>query len=239
MRSVLPICLALLALGGCGGGDKPDPSSTASLDCAHPLVWDGLTYEPGLDLPATVGLGPTLGEGVMLGCSDGKGAVVPDETVTVSRVEGIDPAAAVAVHFSEADAQPMAFLVPGYLLATAGHPLHEAAGEGFGSTARDGDFTCGDALETRARALATPAPWESLTVEADDPAVEALLVEPGTQRLVGLDGQTSVTGLERNGVPYVGKGDEFTLVLRACDGNEGEPGIAGLRLLVADSLAGD
>jgi hypothetical protein len=28
-------------------------------------------------------------------------------------------------------------------------------------------------------------------------------------------------------------------VLRACDGNEGEPGVAGLRLLYADRLAGD
>lgn len=40
-------------------------------------------------------------------------------------------------------------------------------------------------------------------------------------------------------MPYVERGDEFTLVLRAYEGNAGQPGVAGLRLLYADRLAGD
>jgi hypothetical protein len=66
--------------------------------------------------------------------------------------------------------------------------------------------------------------------------VESLLVAPGNQRLVLIQAETAISGLERHGIPYIERGDEFVLVLRACDGNEREPGLAGIRLLIADRL---
>ena len=51
-----------------------------------------------------------------------------------------------------------------------------------------------------------------------------------------VEADTAVSGLDRHGVPYVEGGDEVLLVLRPCDGDESTPGLAGLRLLIADSI---
>jgi hypothetical protein len=223
---------------GGGGATTADPASPPEPDCAYPLVWDGITYDPGIDLPAESELGPRLGTGVVLGCGDPRTVVIPDEAVDVSGIERIEPAVAVAATL-DSSSRPVVWLAPGYLTQSPRHPLHLAVADAFGEQMRDDGFTCGPALETRARALTTPRREEPLQVAADDAYVESLLVEPGTQRVVSLDADTKVLGLERHGVPYVERGDEFELVLRACDGKETEPGLAGLRLLFADSLTGE
>jgi hypothetical protein len=196
-----------------------------------------VTYDPGLDLPTSAQLGASLGTGTVLGCGDASAVLIPDERVTVRRVKGINPSVAVAATL-EGSTEPLIWLGRGYVLENPRHPLHEAAA-GFGlGEPPDDSYACGAPLETRARALSTPRQNFPLEVQAEDPAVESLLTEAGTQRVVSLTTDTGITGLERHGVPYIERGDEFTLVLRACDGVESEPGVAGLRLLYADRLAG-
>jgi hypothetical protein len=237
MRAGAVVLLTIVGLAACGGEQEGARPSTAALDCAYPLVWNTATYDPGLDLPPTHEVGPSLGTGVVLGCGDVSTGIIPDERVDVSRVEGINPAVAVAATL-EGSTEPLVWLGRGYLLEDPRHPLHDAARSGLVEPP-GADFTCGPPLETRARSLSTPRPNVSLEVQAEDPDVESLLTEPGTQRVVTLSTDTVIIGLERHDVPYVERGDEFTLVLRACEGNSGQPGLAGLRLLYADRLTGE
>jgi hypothetical protein len=238
MRAGAVVFLTIVGLAACGGEEEAGRPTTAALDCAYPLVWDGATYDPGLDLPPNHEVGPSLGTGVVLGCGDISTGIIPDERVDVSRVEGMNPAVAVAAT-PEGSTEPLVWLGRGYLLEDRRHPLHDAAKKSGLVESPRADFTCGPPLETRARSLSTPRPNVPLEVQAEDPDVESLLTEPGTQRVVSLTADTVISGLERHGVPYVERGDEFTLVLRACEGNSGEPGVAGLRLLYADRLTGE
>ena len=54
--------------------------------------------------------------------------------------------------------------------------------------------------------------------------------------IVTVDADTVIEGFERDGIPFVRTGDEFSLVLRECMGKPGEPGVAGLRRLVVEEL---
>jgi hypothetical protein len=235
----LVVLAIMVAAAGCARQEKAGSAPTepdASLDCAYPLLWDEVRYEPGIDLSSSSRLGPELGPGVVLGCGSEETGYYPDENVRVQRIEGIDPSVAVAAQMKDAD-RPIVWLGHGYLVESPRHPLHSAIATSQGLDGHEG-FTCGAPRTTTARALSTPAPGQPLELGADDPEVEALLTEPGTQRLVSVEADTFVHGLERHGVPYVERGDEFVLVLRPCDGNENEPGLAGLRLLIADSIEG-
>jgi hypothetical protein len=235
----LVVGVMVVAGAGCArqetdAGTPTEPA--ANLDCAYPLVWNEVHYEAGIDLPASSRLGPDIGPGVVLGCGSEEMGYYPDEDVRVRRIDGIDPAVAVAAQIKNAD-RPVVWLGHGYLLESPRHPLYAALATSLGVDGHEG-FTCGGSLTTTARALSTPAPGQPLEIEADDPEVEALLNEPGTQRLVSIEADTAISGLERHGVPYVEQGDEFVLAVRACDGDENEPGLAGIRLLIADSVQG-
>jgi hypothetical protein len=233
------LCVTVLAIAGC---NQPEPAGgppakpAASLDCAYPLIWNEVRYEVGVELPKTSKLDPRLGPGVVLGCGSEELGYYPDEAVDVRSVEGVDPAIAVAA-LTKDSSRAIVWLAYGYLVESTRHPLHAAIAKDWGLDAHEG-FICGGSLTTNARALSTPAPGQPLEVEAEDPEVESLLVEPGTQRLVSVEADTAISGLERHGAPYVKRGDEFVLVVRACAGDENEPGLAGLRLLIADSLDG-
>ena len=229
-----------LATAGCSQAESAEGTPTepaATLDCPFPLVWNGVRYEPGIDLPLSSKLGSEIGPGVVLGCGSEEMGHYPDEDVDVRRIQGVAPSVAVAAQLEDA-ARPLVWLAPGYLVASPRHPLHAAIVESWGLDDGHEGFTCDESRATRARALSTPAPGQPLEVEADDPEVEALLTAPGTQRLVSVEPDTAVSGLERHGVPYVEQGDEFALTVRACDGDESEPGLAGIRLLIADSIDG-
>jgi hypothetical protein len=237
--AALAAVLIVTAATGCDRLESVDgtPAEPApSLDCAYPLLWNGVRYEAGIDLPASSTLGLQIGPGVVLGCGSEELGYFPDEDVDVRRIEGIAPSIAVAALLKDAS-RPLVWLAPGYLVESPRHPLHAAVAKSWGLDGREG-FTCGASQTTNARALSTPDPGQPLQVEADDPEVEALLNEPGTQRLVSVGADTAITGLQRHGVPYVERGDEFVLAVRACDGDENRPGLAGLRLLIADRIEG-
>ena len=235
----LVVGVMVVAAVGCAeketaGGTPTEPA--ANLDCAYPLLWNEVRYVPGIDLPASSRLGPDIGSGVVLGCGSEEMGYYPDEDVRVRRIEGVDPSIAVAALIKDA-ARPIVWLGHGYLVESPRHPLHSAIAASWGLDGHEG-FTCGEGRTTTARALSTPAPGQPLEVGADDPEVEALLTASGTQSLVSIDEETAISGLERHGVPYVERGDEFVLAVRPCDGDENQPGLAGLRLLIADSIQG-
>jgi hypothetical protein len=235
----LVIGAMVVAAVGCAeqetaGGTPTEPAAT--LDCAYPLLWNEVRYEAGIDLPASSRLGPDMGPGVVLGCGSQELGYYPDEDVRVREIEGVHPSVAVAAQIKGAD-RPIVWLGHGYLVESPRHPLQAAIAKSSGLDGHEG-FTCSESRTTTARVLSTPAPGESLKIRADDPQVEALLTAPGTHRLVSIEADTAVSGLERHGVPYVERGDELVLVVRVCDGGENEPGLAGLRLLIADRLQG-
>lgn len=239
IRVALVAAALVVATAGCDRLESAADTRTEpapSLDCAYPLLWKDARYEPGIDLPASSRLGPEIGAGVVLGCGSEEMGYYPDEDVEVRRIEGVDPSIAVAARIESAD-RPFVWLAPGYLVESSRHPLHAAIANSWGLDAHEG-FTCGRSRATQARALATPLPGQPLKVEADDPEVEALLTAPGAHRLVMVEADTAVSGLDRHGVPYVERGDEVLLVLRPCDGDEKTPGLAGLRLLIAASIEG-
>lgn len=238
-EAALIVGLMTVAAVGCGeqnkaGGTPTEPD--AALDCAYPLLWKGVRYEAGIDLPTSSRLGPEIGSGVVLGCGSEEMGYYPDEDVRVRSIEGVDPAVAVAALTKDADG-PLVWLGHGYLVGSPRHPLHSAIATSWGLDGHEG-FTCDESRTTTARVLSTPAPGQPVKVKADDPEVGALLTAPGTHRLVSIEADTAISGLERHGVPYVEGGDELVLALRPCDGDENEPGLAGLRLLIADSIQG-
>jgi hypothetical protein len=235
MRRVI-LCLVLLATTGCSGGETAGEVPTepaGNLDCLYPLVWDDRYYEPAVELPASWKLGAALGPGVVLGCGSETQGYYPDESVDVRGVAGIHSSIAVATRL-EGSSRAGIWAAPGYLIESPRHPLHEPLAPNWGDAELRDEFTCEETFRTRARSLTTPELGQGLEVVAVNPAVEELLVAPGGNRHVALDPATEITGLVRNGVPYVRKGDELMLVVSAC-WNENDP-TAGGPLLLAESV---
>lgn len=154
----------------------------------------------------------------------------PDERVEVKSVEGIHPSIAVA----DGSTRSGVWAAPGYLIESPQHPLHEALAENWGYADRRSSYRCEETLRTRARSLTTPDLGQGLEIVAVNPAVEDLLVAPRGNRSVAVDSATELSGFDRNGVPYVGKGDDFMLVVNVCV-DEDDPVPSG-PFLVAESV---
>lgn len=228
VRGVL-IGALLLAVAGCSGGQAADESGPrGESDCIAQLLWNGVSHRSSGDLVKPVVLGERLGKGRIPGCDD------PGQQVNVVRIRGVSPAVAVGV---DDDDWRYAWLAPGYLHESPRHPLHDAI---YGSpqepNAEDG-FRCGSQRTLRARALDTPEiQYVFLQVAAEDSELEGFLVRDDVDGIVTLDANTVVIGHERDGIPFVQAGDEFSLVLRECEGKATEPGLAGVRRLVVRQL---
>jgi len=229
LRAVLPLVVLSLALG-CGGeaedGSGPGPEG----ECLARLVWDDVTYYSAGRLDDQLALGKQLGQGHIPRCSG-----APGPALNVVRIRGVDPAVAVAAE-GEGD-PPYAWLAPGYVPESPRHPLHDAI---YGSPSQpdaEAGFRCEAPLSLRARALNTPAfDFTSLQVAADDEEFESFLRADDVDGIVSFDADTTVEGHDRDGIPYVRAGDEFSLILRECVGSEVEPGLVGLRRLVVKRL---
>jgi hypothetical protein len=118
-----------------------------------------------------------VGQRRIPGCVDD-----PAAEVNVARIQGVDPAVAVAV---EGGDWPYAWLAPGYLVDSPRHPLHDAI---YGSpdepNAEDG-FLCGRPRALRAHALNTPAhDLAFLTVADEDEAAQPFLRRNGVDGIV-------------------------------------------------------
>jgi hypothetical protein len=216
MRRAL-LCVVLLAAVGCSDYDQAVEVPTepaGNLDCLYPLVWDDRYYEPAADV-ARSRLEERLGPGVILGCGSPEMGYYPDDGTEVRSVEGIHPSIAVAAQIYDSKEWGV-FAAPGYLIESPRHPLHEALAENWGY-ADQSWYTCEEpTLRTRGRSLTTPELGQGLEVVAVNPAVEEMLVAPGGNRWVHVSPETEFTGFDRNGVPYVGEGDDFMLVAKVC-----------------------
>jgi hypothetical protein len=237
MRRALLCLVLLLTAAGCSWREERTvevaTEPAANLDCLYPLVWDDRYYEPAVDVAASWKLEEDLGPGVILGCGSPEMGYYPDDGTEVRSVEGIHPSVAVAAQVYDST-QWAVFAAPGYLIESRRHPLHEALAENWGYARPHAGRRCDETLRTRARSLATPDLGQPLEVVTVDPAVEELLVAPGAKRSVSIDSETDLIGLDRNGVPYVGKNDDLMLVVNVCV-DEDDPAPSG-PFLVAESV---
>jgi hypothetical protein len=176
-----------------------------------------------------VEVGEPLGEGVVPSCND---TVPPDPSaeriVRVRALTGISPNVAVAIE--EDGGEPTVWLAPGYPVEHPAHPLHDRLFGGSDEPDEERGLTCEAPVSFQARAATTPG-GVAFRVVSDDEAVAALLARHDDGS-VSIDAQTAVSGLDRDGLPYLEAGDEFRLTVRGCSG------LDGVRVLVAKTLSG-
>jgi hypothetical protein len=223
------VVLAAAVVAGCGG------TKSANLpDCAALLVWNGVPYE-GIQLDEPRRLGRRLGSAVIPECGP-----EPEREVAIRRIQGVHPSIAVVAP-GPSGTYPDSLIVwvgPGYLLPSPVHPLHDDTQAAVGGWDATAGYRCEPPRTVRGRAEETPAALGGyLKVAVDDPALRAFLTENDVDGLVNLDRRTAVMDLARHGVPYVEAGDKLEFTVRECVGREDEPGLAGLRRLVATKLS--
>lgn len=221
---------AAVLLTGCGREGFREEAIPDVVDCLAQLHWNGVAYRSSGDLVKPIVLGKRLGKGRIPGC--GNDPVY--QQLNVVRIRGVSPSVAVAV---ASDDWPYAWLAPGYLLESPLHPLHAAIYGSPGLPDAEAGFRCGRPRSLRANAVSTPSfDVEPLRVSAKDENVQRFLLQGGVDGIVTVDAETTVSGFERNAIPFVRTGDQFALVLRDCTGKVTNPGSAGLRRLVVEEV---
>jgi hypothetical protein len=192
-------------------------------------VFDDITYW-GNAVREPLMLGEELGTGVIPSCSDTSPPdPTPEQNVTVRALAGISADVAVALERdpTTSPGEHTVYLAPGFLVQNPAHPLHDTLYGGPEEPNEERGFECEPPVRFQARAATTPGSVV-FRVESEDAAVAPLLERHEGD--VFVDANTRVSGLEREGVPYVAEGDEFELVVRACSRGDDE------QLLVAKSL---
>ncbi len=86
---------AALVAGGVAYGVLSGPEPVGTADCASVVEWDGQRWS-GVGLDRTPIAGDRLGQGVALGCDEGRGRI-PDEPLVVWSVRGVDAREAILV----------------------------------------------------------------------------------------------------------------------------------------------
>jgi hypothetical protein len=217
---IVVVLLAIVA-GGCRDVDG---------DCAAHFSWDGVEYD-GLGYPRQrVEVGPRLRDSVIRGCRD-----APAIDVVVFRLGGIDPSVAVAVKSDPSSRQVELWGRPGYIVESPRHPLHGAVYLTADEPDATEGYRCGAPRTMRVRVVGTVVPGAApLRVAATRASDREFLLRGKAGRYVNVDAQTTITGADRDGIPYVATGERLRIVVRACGSNE--PGMEGLRTLVADAL---
>ena len=231
VRAVLLIAVVILVGAGCGGGEAADEGAAGDEgDCTARLLWNDVRYHSAGSPERPLALGERLGKGNVPRCNG-----EPGPALDVIQIRGVDPAVAVVIE-GEGD-PPYAWLAPGYLPESRRHPLHDAIYGGPSEPNAETGFRCEPSRLIRVRALNTPA-YDTvfLRVAAEDEESEPFLRAGDVDGIVSLDANTAVVGHERDGIPFIQAGGEFSLVLRECLGTEAEPGLAGLRRLVVKRL---
>ena len=213
-----------VALSGCGGGDE----SGMEGDCMAALVWDGLRYERA-QVKEPPDLGPPLADGVFPAC-----APEPEREIAVRALRGIHPSIAVATPGTARD-QPggdAVWLGPGYVRSSPLHPLHDQL-RPLPHKHTEDEWDCKQSRTVRVRLRERPAAFDdSIRVTADD-ETEAFIRGDDLYTYISLDQNTVVEAPRRHGVPYLAAGAELIVATRECVGEADEPGLRGLRLVVA------
>ena len=218
-----------VALSGCGG--DAEPASQMDGDCMAALVWQGVRYE-GAQVTDPPPLGAPLADGVIPACPPD-----PEREVDVAALRGVHPSVAVATPgpAREYPGSDIVWLGPGYVASSGLHPLHdELRGAGWRPPVYGQDeWDCQRRRALRVRVRERPAALAgSVRVTADE-ETEAFIRGDDVDTYVVLDANTVVVGLRRHGVPFIAAGAELDVAARECLGEDQEPGLRGLRLIVA------
>jgi hypothetical protein len=228
MRAAFVLLLGLCTVAGCAGGER----AGVEPDCAAHLNWKEVTYEGIVSKPPPEP-GRRLGEAAVPACGTGS----QDRVVDVLAIRGVDPSVAI-VSPGPTNSYPgsdLVFLGPGYLASSPKHAFHEAVEPAVGGWDADRGYVCGVTKKLTAGVHRTPLPLQGyLEVTADDEAVRDFLTEEGVRGIVSLDDDTSIIGLERNGIPFVEVGETVELEVSECEGSES--GSEGLRRLIVREL---
>jgi hypothetical protein len=232
LRAAFIFLLVLCTAAGCAGGERAGVAPSS--DCAAHLNWKGITYEGIVSKPPPEP-GRRLGEATAPACGPGS----QERVVDVVAVRGLDPSVAI-VSPGPADYYPgseLVFLGPGYPASSPKHPFHDAVEPSVGGWDAERRFVCGVTKVLTARVHRAPGALHGyLEVTAGDEAARDFLTDGDVRGIVSLDDDTSIIGLERNGIPFVQVGEAIELEVSECEGEESEPGFAGLRKLIVREI---
>jgi hypothetical protein len=203
MRRALWMPALAAAVVTAAGGVTPAP---ALASCASFTVWHDTAYSQYWSAAA----GPRLQQGAALrgavapGCNDTGGAVPSPAPVGARAIVGVSPAVAIR-------SQGLLLVASGYFPQLPGFPLVPRAAP------YDATRTCrlGPALTLTGRAL----PGVGRLVLADVRSSRPERLSDHLLINLEVDVHTRITGLARNGLPYVGEGQRVRIAARRCGGS--------------------
>ena len=184
------------------GGVTPAP---AVASCAYFTVWHDTAYSQYWSAAAAprVNQGAALRRAVAPGCNDTGGATPAPSPVGARAIVGVPPAVAIR-------SQGMVMVATGYFPQLPGFPLVPRPAPVGTSTCRPGR-----ALVLTGRALPGTGQMVLADVRSSRP------VPLSDHELINLevDAHTRITGLARNGLPYIGTGQRVRIAARRCGGS--------------------
>jgi hypothetical protein len=226
--------MLVAAVSACGG--ESGRSSEVQDDCLASLVWNEVTYE-GASIKEPLTNGPRVADGVIPECRP-----EPERRVAVTTIRGVHPSVAVATPGprDEYPGDDIVWLGPGYIALSPLHPLHDelrAAGWIPNSYA-GGEWRCELPRIVRVWVRERPAALSGLLRVRSDEKTEQFITGDDVDTYVVVDERTAYVGLRRHGTPFINAGHELEATVRECFGTSKEPGLQGLRLVVASRLRG-
>jgi hypothetical protein len=197
----------------------------ASAACVDAIEWRGLLYVGARNEFPVADEGTQLGEGMVPACRDsevvGTGCTADvteesgGESVDVFRLPGVHPEVAVVALVPG----PVAYIGPGYMTELPDHPLHDRI---YGSARRPNEragWNCSEPIALTGTVVSAPAfGGGALEVRVD---ANPLRGQDGRTGLF-TDALTRISGFDRNGIPYVSKGDKLRASVRECTTGEGQ-----------------
>jgi hypothetical protein len=172
----------------------------------------------GVVRPAAVDLGQALGTGTLPTCGDSlvvrggrtsPASTAPPRPARVVGVTGVDPTLAVGV----ADQPRFLYLAAGRFAQLSDHPLHRAL---YGRADRPDerrDAGCVASVDLRGTAAGGAGPLLPLDVAGADRRGRSFV---GRRVGVLVDVATRMTGLDRDGLPYVAPGQRLRVTAWVC-----------------------
>jgi hypothetical protein len=171
--------------------------------CAVAVVWHDTSYFQywGRGQAPSTDPGPRLGDAVEAGCND-TGSIPPPTSVGARAIRGVPTAVAIL-------SQGGILIAPGYLSQVAGFPLARP-----GAPVKDATRNCrlGAPLRLSGRAL----PVTGRLNLGDVRSSRHLRLSDHELIDLVIDGRTQLTGLTRDGTPYVGSGQVVRINGRLC-----------------------
>jgi hypothetical protein len=202
MRRALFLPALAAAVVTAAGGIMPAP---ALASCAYFTVWHDTAYSQYWSAAAApqVKQGAALRGAVAPGCNDTGGATPAPTPVGARAIVGVSPAVAIR-------SQGLVLFASGYFPQLPGFPLVPRVAPVGTSTCRPGP-----ALTLTGRALPGVGGMVLADVRSSRPVPlsDHLLID------LEVDAHTRITGLARNGLPYVGTGQRVRIAARRCGGS--------------------